>query len=188
MAPHLGVRVTESGSRSFIVVRRRPGKLNPDTHVIGKFPAVELKDARAAVPAILEMLSEGKIPREVEAERRRVADTFGAAVADAIAERRKKATGEPMPPWVLHDLRRTVRTRLVSDLGIEAYIAERVIGHALPGLHALYDQGSHRDQKRDALDRWADALAVIVGAAPPPEGAAVVPPAEVERARRRRRA
>lgn len=99
MAPHLGVRVTESGSRSFIVVRRRPGQLNPDTHVIGKFPAVELKDARAAVPAILEMLREGKIPREVEAERRRVADTFGAAVADAIAERRKKATGEPMPPW-----------------------------------------------------------------------------------------
>jgi integrase len=455
MAPHLGVRVTESGSRSFIVVRRRPGQLNPDTHVIGKFPAVKLKDASAAVPAILEMLSEGKIPREVEAERRRVAeveqrrrvaDTFGAAVADfiadgalaglrsgreteailrreflgqtwerverdgrivtewsdgpnpiwratpvanitrrdmietldaikrrggkhaarhalgaarkffnwcvegerfgvevspsgnvrdktlgfakdgrelkrrrvltdaelrdvwaaaedltalqrkkvltknpeadvsrvfdlaeplvktliltgqrlndiacarwseididkatltvpperyktgiaqevplspaardiikamprfgrgyaftttggtrpisgmskmkgriedAIAERRKKASGEPMPPWVLHDLRRTVRTRLVSDLGIEAFIAERVIGHALPGLHAVYDQGSHRDQRRDALDRWADALAVIVGGATPPEGSKVVPPEEVERARWRRRA
>ena len=86
MASHLGVRVTESGSRSFIVVRRRPGQLNPDTHVIGKFPAVKLKDASAAVPAILEMLSEGKIPREVEAERRRVADTFGAAVADFIAD------------------------------------------------------------------------------------------------------
>ncbi|MGH7074020.1 MAG: tyrosine-type recombinase/integrase [Stellaceae bacterium] len=70
--------------------------------------------------------------------------------------------GEAIPPWVLHDLRRTVRTRLVSDLGVEAFIAERVIGHALPGLHAVYDQGSHRPQKRAALEQWAQHLRSIV--------------------------
>jgi len=102
----------------------------------------------------------------------------------AIAERRG---AEPMAPWVLHDLRRTVRTRLVSDLKVEAFIAERVIGHALAGLHAVYDQGSHRDQKRDALDRWAAALAIIVGIAPPPEGAAVVTADELARRRKGRK-
>ncbi|MGH7074524.1 MAG: tyrosine-type recombinase/integrase [Stellaceae bacterium] len=80
----------------------------------------------------------------------------------AIARERQAAGAEPMPPWVLHDLRRTVRTRLVSDLGVEAFIAERVIGHALPGLHAVDDQGSHRPQKRAALEQWAERLHGIV--------------------------
>ena len=37
------------------------------------------------------------------------------------------------------------------------------------GLHGVYDQGTHRDAKRAALNRWADALAIIVGAEPAPE-------------------
>jgi integrase len=83
-----------------------------------------------------------------------------------VAERRRERGDEPMPAWVFHDLRRSVRTRLVSDLGVDAFIAERVIGHTLPGLHGVYDQGTHRTQKRDALARWAEALAAIVE--PPP--------------------
>jgi integrase len=104
-----------------------------------------------------------------------------------IAERRKTDGREPMPPWVLHDIRRTVRTRLVSDLGVEAFVAERVIGHTLPGLHGVYDQGTHREAKRAALDRWADALAIIVGAKPAPEGGKVVSAGEVETRRRGRK-
>jgi integrase len=101
----------------------------------------------------------------------------------AIAEIRAKDGRDPMPPWIFHDLRRTVRTRLVSDLGVESFIAERVIGHALPGLHGVYDQGTHRDPKRAALEKWADALAGIVGARKK-----VVSAAEVEKRRERKRA
>jgi integrase len=104
----------------------------------------------------------------------------------AIAARREKAGVELMPPWVLHDLRRTVRTRLVSDVGVDAFVAERFIGHALPGLHGVYDQGSHRPQKHAAAEKWAARLLAIVGLAP--EGTAVVPADEVERRRRRKRA
>lgn len=85
-----------------------------------------------------------------------------ARLDEAIAKRRKK----PMAPWTLHDLRRTVRTRLVGDCGVEAYIAERILGHALPGLDGVYDQGNHRKQKREALARWQDKLLTIVE--PPP--------------------
>jgi integrase len=85
-----------------------------------------------------------------------------------------------MPGWVLHDLRRTVRTRL-SDLGVDAYIAERVLGHALPGLHGVYDQGRHRTQKRDALARWEALLLAIVE----PQASPADP---VERRRMRKRA
>lgn len=104
----------------------------------------------------------------------------------AIAERREKDRREPMPAWILHDLRRTVRTRLVSDLGVDAFIAERVLGHALPGLHGVYDQGSHRPQKREALERWATRLVQIIGQAPTSGGAQVIPSEEVKRRREKR--
>jgi integrase len=104
----------------------------------------------------------------------------------AISARREKAGAEPMTAWVLHDLRRTVRTRLVSDCKVDAFIAERVIGHALPGLHGVYDQGTHREPKRAAAEGWAARLLAIVEPAPPAPN--VVAPEEVERRRKRRRA
>lgn len=104
----------------------------------------------------------------------------------AITKRRENCRAGAMPSWVLHDLRRTVRTRLVGDLNVEAFIAERVIGHALPGLHGVYDQGTHRPQKRDALERWATALAAIIEVPPVPDGA-VVPAEEFDRRRRSKR-
>ncbi len=105
---------------------------------------------------------------------------------DAVIAKVRKTEGrEAMAPWTLHDLRRTVRTRLMSDCGVDAFTAERCLGHALPGLHGVYDQGTHRDQKRAALDKWAAALARIVGLVPGP-GAGIVPAEEVEQRRRRR--
>jgi integrase len=98
-----------------------------------------------------------------------------------IAEQRTKDGAAPMPPWVLHDLRRTVRTRLTSDLDVDAFVAERVLGHALQGLHGVYDQGAHRAQKRAALEKWAVRLLAIVE--PPPPAPNVVALEEVARRR-----
>ncbi len=92
--------------------------------------------------------------------------------------------GEPVPAWTLHDIRRTVRTRLTGDCEVEAYIAERVIGHALPGLHSVYDQGTHRPQKRDALERWERALLEIVEPKPPADETAEPPKVVPMRGRR----
>ena len=106
---------------------------------------------------------------------------------DAIISQQREQDGrERMPPWVLHDLRRTVRTRLVGDCGVEAFIAERVIGHTLPGLHGVYDQGTHLPQKRDALARWERRLLAIVEPGEP-LAQAVVPPEELVRRRKGRR-
>ena len=68
-------------------------------------------------------------------------------------------------PWVIHDIRRTVRSRL-SELRVPPVVAELVIGHQLPGLLRVYDQWEHLDEKRDALTRWANHLREIVGAVP----------------------
>jgi len=73
--------------------------------------------------------------------------------------------GAPLEPWVIHDLRRTVRTRL-SELGIDYEIKERVVGHRQPELSEIYDQFHYRPQKREALWKWQDRLLEIVGEGP----------------------
>ena len=71
-----------------------------------------------------------------------------------------------MPPFVLHDLRRTVRTRLAS-LRVSDLVAEMIIGHGRRGLQRVYDQHSYEPEMREALELWAARLMSIV--TPPPE-------------------
>src|SRR4029079_2875323 len=70
-------------------------------------------------------------------------------------------------PWTLHDVRRTVRTRL-SSLGVLPSVAELVIGHKQQGMIKVYDRHLYDAEKRDALPRWAKELAAILA---PPEPA-----------------
>ncbi len=72
--------------------------------------------------------------------------------------------------WVIHDLRRSVRTHL-SALPVEDLVRELVIAHARPGLHKVYDQHSYEKEKRRCLDLWAARLLKIVE---PPAGENVV--------------
>jgi integrase len=63
--------------------------------------------------------------------------------------------------WALHDLRRTARS-LMSRAGVRPDIAERVMGHAIPGVEGVYDRHSYRDEKADALRRLAGLIENIV--------------------------
>jgi integrase len=71
-----------------------------------------------------------------------------------------------MPPWVLHDLRRTARS-LMSRAGVSPDIAERVLGHVIPGIRGVYDRHSFLDEKRAALEQ----LGALVGRILNPSGA-----------------
>jgi integrase len=65
-------------------------------------------------------------------------------------------------PFTPHDLRRTLRTRL-AEIGIDDVVAERVMGHKLQGMLAIYNRHGYDAEKRQALDRWAKRLKQIVG-------------------------
>jgi integrase len=65
--------------------------------------------------------------------------------------------------WVIHDIRRTVRTRL-SGLRVPEPVAEMVIGHARRGLLRVYDQHTYSEEMREALELWATRLRGIVAA------------------------
>jgi integrase len=60
----------------------------------------------------------------------------------------------------LHDLRRTMRTGM-AELGIPFEIAERVLNHAMPGLHAVYNRHNYLAEKRRALQLWAEHVLAI---------------------------
>lgn len=85
------------------------------------------------------------------------------ALARARGKDRRKAQIEP---WVIHDIRRTMRTGL-SALPVPDLVRELVIAHTKPGLHKVYDQHAYLDEKRHALELWAARLWSIVEPAPP---------------------
>jgi integrase len=67
----------------------------------------------------------------------------------------------PIPRWTLHDLRRTART-LMGDAGVRPDIAERVLGHAIPGVGGVYDRSEYLTQKSEALEMLARHIDSIV--------------------------
>jgi integrase len=75
------------------------------------------------------------------------------------------ALGREVAPFVIHDIRRTMRTGL-SALPVPDLVRELVIAHTKPGLHKVYDQHAYLDEKRHALELWARRLRDIV--TPPP--------------------
>ena len=67
--------------------------------------------------------------------------------------------------WVFHDIRRTVRSRL-AELSVPFEVAERVLNHAMTKLERTYNRHSYRQEKAQALQRWADHLLGLVHADP----------------------
>jgi integrase len=63
--------------------------------------------------------------------------------------------------WTLHDLRRCARS-LMSRAGVRPDIAERTLGHVLPGIQAVYDQHKFEAEKADALSRLSTLVDMII--------------------------
>lgn len=59
-----------------------------------------------------------------------------------------------MPRFTAHDMRRTARTTL-GDLGCSYEVGELILGHALPGVVAVYNKSEHRAERREWLERLA---------------------------------
>jgi integrase len=68
------------------------------------------------------------------------------------AKQKKKAA-----PWRLHDIRRTVATRMI-DLGVLPHVVEAVLNHVSghkAGVAGVYNRALYSAEKRQALDLWA---------------------------------
>jgi integrase len=87
--------------------------------------------------------------------------------------------GVALEQWGLHDLRRTMRTRL-SALPIAALVRELMIGHAQQGVAAIYDLHAYEAEQREGFEAWCGKLRDLVE--PPPDNVYRLPAAEEARA------
>lgn len=73
-------------------------------------------------------------------------------------------SGGSLTPWRLHDLRRTLATGF-QRLGIRFEVTEAVLNHisgARSGVAGIYQRHSWREEKQEALQRWAAHVAGLV--------------------------
>ena len=59
--------------------------------------------------------------------------------------------------WRWHDIRRTVSTNL-AKLGYDMPLIKRIINHKDTGVTAIYNRYTYLEEKRSALQKWADKL------------------------------
>jgi integrase len=72
--------------------------------------------------------------------------------------------GAAVAPWVHHDLRRTMATKM-AERDIAPHIIEATLGHISGhkhGVHGVYNRAGYEVQKRHALNAWAEYLLAIV--------------------------
>jgi integrase len=67
--------------------------------------------------------------------------------------------------WKIHDVRRTARS-LLSRAGINSDVAERCLGHAMPGVRGVYDRHKYLDEMRHAFEALAVQIERIVNPQP----------------------
>lgn len=74
------------------------------------------------------------------------------------------ATGQPLPPWRVHDLRRSFVTHC-AEIGIAPHIIEAAVNHVSGhkhGVAGVYNRAVYAREVRIALDRWAEWLTAVI--------------------------
>jgi integrase len=78
------------------------------------------------------------------------------ALAKSVLDKRLR--GAAVAPFVLHDLRRTVATKM-ADLGVQPHIIEEILNHRSghkAGIAGIYNRNSYEREVKAAVLMWAD--------------------------------
>ncbi|MGO6665124.1 site-specific integrase [Rhizobium ruizarguesonis] len=91
ITPGLAVRVTDRGTKTFVLVARFPGSSNPTRRAIGEYGAVTLESARETARKWLQLITRGIDPKaeeqkEREAAARKRENTFERVTLDYLAD------------------------------------------------------------------------------------------------------
>ena len=110
--PGFGVRVSEIGQKTFILVARYPGSPNPTRRALGEYPALSLQKARERARDWRELIQKGLDPKAEEDRLRRTElrkqQTTFASVAEDFIERHVKGQRKAK------DTEREIRKELID--------------------------------------------------------------------------
>jgi integrase len=88
----------------------------------------------------------------------------GWSKAKAALDQRMAALLEPTTPWRLHDIRRTVATRM-ADLGVLPHVIEAVLNHISghkAGVAGVYNRATYAAEKQKALELWSEHVSSVI--------------------------
>jgi integrase len=131
-------------------------------------PAQRTKNARSHVIPLSEA-AKGILPWFRKGDRKFVFgrdDTgfSGWGKAKEKLDARVAEAKKPLEHWTVHDLRRTVATRM-AELGVQPHIIEAVLNHVSGhkgGVAGIYNRATYDKEKREALNLWAEHVMATV--------------------------
>jgi len=85
-----------------------------------------------------------------------------------LLDQQLAANGKAFSGWTLHDLRRTLSTRM-HDLGVAPHIVEACLNHQSghkAGVAGVYNRARYTREKATALARWETYLLAVVEGRP----------------------
>ena len=65
-----------------------------------------------------------------------------------------------IPPFTIHDLRRTGST-ILHEQGFSSDVVEKALNHSIGGIRGVYNKAEYADQRRAMLQTWADYISVL---------------------------
>jgi integrase len=83
---------------------------------------------------------------------------------DALMSETARKQGKQLPPWRIHDLRRTAASGM-ARIGVQLPVIEKVLNHtsgSFGGIVGVYQRHDFAAEKRDALDAWSREVDRIV--------------------------
>ncbi|HEY8596438.1 MAG TPA: site-specific integrase [Devosiaceae bacterium] len=87
-----------------------------------------------------------------------------AALKDAAAERNEDREAVTLPPWRIHDIRRTVASNM-ARLGVNLPVIEKILNHtsgSFGGIVGVYQRHEFSEEKRRALAAWGSFVETLV--------------------------
>lgn len=154
-----------TGQRSSEVLQMSPQQLDMD-RALWTIPGDQVKNGKTQIVPL---------PPQVMALVQTALSTLASVTAVFRSPRTdeflsKQAMGKAMeralkrhqiPHATPHDLRRTCATYL-SELGTPRLVVSKILNHADGSVDAVYDRHSYIPEKREALEKWNDALDLIL--------------------------
>lgn len=160
--PGLGVRVSDSGRKTWMLIARYPGSTNPTRRALGEYPSLSLEEARKKAASWRDLIKLGKDPKDEQAAQRRAElrkreDTF-----DAVAEEfiRRVLPKQRRGEIVAHEIRENFcnlwrgrpitsidRRDVIDIIGKKAesapYQAHNLLGHVRALFNWVIEIGSY---------------------------------------------
>lgn len=134
-----------------------------------RIPATRTKKQRAHLvhlaPQAVDILAElekltGEFRFAFESPLKPGQPIYGRSVNNALGTLFKRGILAGVTPCHVHDLRRTLITRL-PDLGFEPFVAHKIANHVLPGVLAVYNHAEYMPQREAALRIWAERIEAL---------------------------